>query len=588
MPNLKGIIWSLLRMKGEDKSGVRGERLGVRRRAEVFSNINQKIVLKNNKMKRVKNIISVFLFASLSVISFAQPIPSEEVEIIKDFEAALEESNKLQISPELPPLDSTSRSLVYTIPTKTINVEYLPPKIRPIAMRKDEIPPIYKGYLKLGYGIPSSPYGELSYHHAEPDNFEVGLNALYHSANFKDLENQRFSNLDLGVDGTYYNDQGFAVSGNIGYDVNEVHFYGYDHDEQTYAREQIRQEFRTFTLGAKIFNGARTEGDINYFAGFDLYRLDDNYASDETTMDIKLGVTKWFNEQHELTVGITTDFTTYDDQLEKNKLNNFYLMPNFTFHGDAFKVKVGINLTSNDDKFKVFPDAEAAVNIVGNKLSVFAGAEGSLYKNSFKNLSDYNPYIVSRTRLMVMNSSYNNFYGGIRGNLKVVDYQGQVGLKKVNDLALYLADPVDTLRFAVLYDTVDVFYIKGTLNATPVKGLELIGTIGSNVYSLNNQEKAWHLPALEVNVGLAYTTLEDKLRLRADLFVENGVPYINDIGETDNLNGLFDLSLGADYQLAKNFGMFFQLNNLASNKRQRWANYPTYGINILGGITARF
>ncbi len=544
------------------------------------------------KMMSIKNIVSTFIFLVIAVVAYAQPggdLPSEEVEIIKNFEAALEESNKLEITPELPPLDENSRKLVYTIPSKTLNVEYLAPKIRPIAMKRDPIPKVYNGHIKLGYGIPSSPYVEGSYHYVDPKKFELGFNGMHHSANFKDLDNQRFALTDIGFDGTYFNsDQGFAIGGNLGYTIDQVHFYGYDHDEQTFARDQIKQEFKTFEAGAKIFNGERTNGDLNYTAGFDFYRLTDNYASDENNIDIKLGVTKWFNEQHELTLGITTDFTTYDDQMEKNNLNNFYLMPNFTFHGDAFKVKVGANLTSNDDKFKVFPNAEAAVNIVGNKLSIYAGAEGSLYKNSFKKLSDYNPFIVSRTNLEIKNSSYNNFYGGIRGNLKVVDYQGQIGLKKVNDLALFIQHPVDTLRFGVLYDTVDVFYIKGTINATPIKGLEIIGTVGSNVYSLNNQEKAWHLPAFEVNVGLTYTTLEDKLRIKGEVFVENGVPYMNDLGEADKLNGLFDISLGADYQLAKNFGIFFQLNNLANNKRQRWANYPTYGINILGGITARF
>lgn len=542
-------------------------------------------------MKSIKNIISTILFMACAFFAYAQPggdLPSEEVEIIKDFEAALEESNKLEIKPELPSLDSTSRTLIYNVPSKILDVEYLPPKIRPIAMKRDRIPPIYKGFLKAGYGIPSSPYVEASYHHVDPKKLEIGANILHHSANFKDIANQRFAKTDVGIDGTYFNEQGFAVAGDISYDVNQVHFYGYDQDAQTFDPEQIKQEFKTFSLGAELFNGERTQGDLNYSAGFNFYRLTDNYASDENNLDINLGVTKWFNEQHELTVGITTDFTTYDDQTEKTNINNFYLAPNFTFHGDAFKVKVGANFASNNDKFTVFPDAEAAVNVVGNKLSVYAGAEGSLYKNSFKKLSDYNPFIVSRERLDVRNSSYYNFYGGIRGNIQVLDYQGQVGLKKVNDLALFLSDPVDTLRFAVLYDTVDVFYIKGTINAEPIKGLELIGTIGSNVYSLNNQEKAWHLPAFEVNLSMAYKTMEDKLRVKADLFVENGVPFLNDAGEADNLNGLFDLSIGADYQLSKNFGLFFQLNNIASNKRQRWANYPTYGINILGGITARF
>ena len=82
--------------------------------------------------------------------------------------------------------------------------------------------------------------------------------------------------------------------------------------------------------------------------------------------------------------------------------------------------------------------------------------------------------------------------------------------------------------------------------------------------------------------------MEDKLRLKAELYVENGVPYLDEDGEAGNLNGLFDLSFGADYQVAKNFGIFLNLNNVAANKRERWVNYPTYGINVLGGITARF
>ena len=541
----------------------------------------------------MKKLISpiVLLFATLFVSTavFAQPggdLPSEEVEIIKDFEARLEESNKLVVKPEMPPIDTTTKNLVYDIPSKNIEVEYLPPKIRPIAMKRQPLPPTYKGYAKLGYGIPSSPYAELAYHTSDPEKYEAGLSFLHHSANFKDIEHQRFANTHGKVEGTYFHPEGYAIGGNIGYGVDEVHFYGYDHEAQSYQREQIRQQFKAFDLGVKFFNGERTNGDLNYHAGADFYSLQDNYASGETNLDIDLGVTKWFNETHPLKVRIVTDFTTFEDTV-KQKLNNFYLQPSFTWHGDAFKVKVGANITSTDDVFSFYPDVEASVNVVGNKLNVFAGAEGGLHKNSFRSLSGYNPFMVSRG-FEIRNTSYNNFYGGIRGNLQVFDYKVQAGYKQADDLATYLNDPFDTLRFAVIYDTVNIFYVKGTLNATPVEGLDVIITAGQNVYDFKNLVKAFHLPALELNVGVVYTTLEEKLRLKGELYIENGVPFLTRDGQTDNLNGLFDISLGADYRLTEHFGLFFQVNNLANNKRQRWANYPTYGINILGGLTARF
>ncbi len=537
-----------------------------------------------------KNIILPIFICLFGTMAFAQPpsdnLPSEEVEVIKDFEARLEDSYKLSIKPELPPVDTTTKSLIYNIPSKNIEVEYLPPKIRPIAMKRDRIPDTYKGHAKLGYGIPSSPYAELSYHTNNGKSYEVGGNFMHHSANFRDLEHQRFSRTNFGVDGTYFHEEGYAIGGNLSYDINEVHFYGYDHDEQSYVREQIRQRFNTFDLGVNFFNGVQTAGDINYFAKADFYSLQDNYASGETNLDIDLGLTKWFNETHPLSVRIKTDFTTFEDTAKQN-LNNFYFQPNFTWHADAFRVKIGGNIVANEDQFQFFPDAEVAVNVVGNKLAAFAGAEGGFNKNTFRTLSDYNPFMVSRG-FEIRNSSYNNFYGGIRGNLKVLDYQVQAGFKQVDNLATFLTDPLDTLRFGVPYDTANIVYIKGTLNAQPVQGLDVLVTIGQNVYDMKNFEKPWHLPAFELNVALAYTTLEDKLKLRGELFIENGVPYITDEGETDNLNGLFDISMGAEYQATKNFGIFFQLNNLANNKRQRWVNYPTYGINILGGITARF
>ncbi|MEL6863392.1 MAG: hypothetical protein AAFP19_03190 [Bacteroidota bacterium] len=532
------------------------------------------------------------LIASLFLLLFigaphlmAQPdLPSEEVEVIKDFEANLEESEKLTLDPELPALDTAGRKLTYEVPSKTIKVNYLPPKIRPIAMRGDKVDPGYKGFLKLGYGIPSSPYAEVAYNHSDPKRYDFGGHIRHHSANYNNVENQRFNETFAKLNGTYYFDEGYALTGKLGYTSDEVHFYGYDDDLDSYDREDIRQTFGTFGANVRFYNAEPTQGDINYRAEGDLYALSDNYASDELGFKLDLGVTKWFNEVHPLNVDLVTDFTRFQDTATQN-LNNFALKPNFTYHADRFKVRFGGNLTSNDDNFKLFPDIEASVNIIGNKLAAYAGWNGDLYKNNFRNLSDYNPFIQSR--FILENTSYNNYYGGVRGNVSFVSYQVQAGLKDADNLALFLNDPVDTIRFLTIYDNVSIFNIQGSLTATPIKDLDVTLTLGQNFYSPDNQEKAWHLPAIEFNAGLVYTALEDKLRLKADLFIENGVPILTLQGEEDRLNGLFDLSIGGHFQVTKNFGIFLDILNIASNRRQRWYRYPTYGLNILGGITAR-
>lgn len=529
----------------------------------------------------------------LPFLAIAQKdLPSGQVEVIRNFEAHLLETDPLHVRPELPPLDTTVRRMRYDTLSRTFEVEYQAPRIRPLAMRGEDVPQGYNGYARLGGGFPNSLLAEGGYNVAAADQYDFGINVYHHSANnTKNVENQRFGYTNLGAHGTYYLEQGIGATANLGYTIDNLHFYGYNElnknrDQKiTFSEEDVKQSFTTFDVGAGIFNSKRTEADFNYHAGFSAYLMQDNYAARENGFKLDIGATKWFNEKHPFRINLITDFTGYRDT-SKQSLNNFYLQPSFTFHGDIFKAKIGGNITSHEDNFSIFPDIELSANIINTILGAFVGAEGSLQKNTFRSLTDYNPFLSSRIK--VENTRYYHFYGGIRGNFSGVEYRGQLGYKKADNLALFLVNS-DTLvpRFDVLYDTVNIFNIQGTLSFPLTKELTVLGTINYNLYDPKNQEKAWHLPALTINSGLRYAAMEGKLLVKADLFLENGVPYL-DKGEAKNLNALFDISVGADYLFTNNIGAFVQINNLANNRRQRWQYYPTFGLNALIGITARF
>lgn len=555
------------------------------------------VVMMNNwrsttKKIKMKYILTFGLALLFCVSSYAQDptLETGEVDVIKDFDARLLESNLIPFSPVLPPLDTTTRRQKYNIRGKNIEVEYLPPKIRPLAMSGDALQKSYNGFIRLGGGTPNAFFGEGTYHVAPNDQFQMDINLNHQSANNdSNVENQRFSYNNANVDGTYFFDQGFAVNGKIGYTADVLHFYGYNEidEERSFEKEEVMQRFSIFDIGAQVFNGVRTEADFNYSAGVDFYFMEDNYAARENGVDIKLNGTKWFNDKHPLSVTLRTDFTSYRDTADQD-LNNLYLQPNFTYHGDVFKVKVGANIASNNDNITFFPDMELAANIVSGIVTAYVGAGGDLHKNNFRNLAAFNPFIKSRNR--IENTSYYNFYGGIRGTFQGIDYDVQANYKTAENLALYQWNRDTALaRFDVLYDTASIFTIKASATAKLFGGLELTGSIGQNIYTLEREEKPWHLPALTANVGARYKMLDEKLQIFGELYFENGVPYFNvENEEADNLNALFDLSLGAEFFFTENIGIYLQLNNLANNKRQRWVNYPTYGFNALFGVSARF
>ncbi len=560
---------------------------------EQLVELNSNMPKTKRKMNTFKNIITGIFFLMPLFAMAQKDLPSGQVDIIKNFDARLLDTEHLKVRPELPPLDTVTRRQIYNILSKTLEVEYLPPRIRPASMKGDEVQKSYNGYAKLGGGFPSSLYADGSYDFFAEDQYSFGIDIHHHSANNnKKIENQRFGFTKLGTTGTYYAPQGFAVNANLGYTIDNVFFYGYNelneerNTNNTFDSDDVKQQFSTFDLGASIFNGQRTQADFNYHAGFNLYLMQDDFGSKENGFDLNLGATKWFNEKHALRINLRTDFTNYRDTV-KQDLNNFYLQPSFTFHGDAFKAKIGANITSHEDEFSFFPDLELYANILGSALGVFVGAEGSLQKNTFRSLSDYSPFISSR--ISIENTRYFHYYGGVRGNFQGIDYRAQIGYKDTENLALFLTSS-DTIipRFDVLYDTAQIFVIQGSLSFPVLKGLDATGTITQNIFSLDNQEKPWHLPSLTFNAGVRYTTMEGKLIAKADMFLENGVPVLQRDGKTDNLNTLFDISVGADYLFTENIGAFIQINNLANNRRQRWQYYPVFGLNALIGITARF
>ncbi len=536
--------------------------------------------------------LSVLLIWVIAQTSYAQKdLPTESVNIVKDFDARLLESNKIDVPPALPPLDTSTKRQDYLVPPRPLTVSYDAPTLRPIGMKSVKKEKEYNGYVKAGGGVPTSLYGELGYAYHPGEKFDGKLWLRHHSANRKSLENQKFFNNDFLLNGNIYLDKNLAVEANVGYSYDRIHFYGYDHDSLEYTSDQVRQDYKIFDIGGRLYNSERTDADLNFSIAPKFYILTDYNSNKETGFDLNMSATKWFAEKHPLRLAIRTDFTNYNDTV-KQTLNNIYLSPTFTFHADFLKLKIGGIFASNRDEFQVFPDAELLLRLWGDGAQAFAGANGDLRKNTYRSMSEYNPFIQMREQKL-RNTSWRNYYGGLKGNLGWLEYLGQVSWSKAADLALFQTqfDSVGkpgVTRFGVLYDTATIFTIKGVVKLKPVKDLVVSGTIANNVFETYNEDEPWGLPNLELNASAVYTLLDGKASLRAELYLADDIAFRDEEGVFRQSEVLYDLSFGGAYRFTENIGIFLNINNVLDNRRERWLNYPMFGINILGGLTARF
>jgi hypothetical protein len=540
--------------------------------------------------KKINHLATAFVLACLlgATLAQAQTGPTDKVDVIKNFDAKLLDANKIKVPPTLPALDTTTKYQDYVVPARPLAVKYDAPKLKPLGMKAAPKEDQFKGYVKAGGGIPSSLYGEAGYGFAVKNKFDAQVWARHHRANFKDRENQKFDNTDVSVSGSGMLGKTTALEAKVAYSLDNLFFYGYDDDSLSFDSERVRQKFSLTDVGLRVFNGERNDNDLNYYVAPQVYSLSDNYANSETGFNLNIGGNKWFADKHVLRLNIRTDFSTYDDTV-KQRLNNIYFQPSFTFHAGFLRLKIGGNFASNRDIFHVYPDAELSLRVFGDGIQLFAGANGDLRKNTYRTLSEYNPWIWMRGS-EVRNSDWRNYFGGIRGNLGWADYSVQGGYSTVKNLALhqtlYLGDGIT--RFQVLYDSASVVNFQGTLRITPVKNLNVTGTLSHNVYEMGDQLAPWGLPRLEGNFGATYGLLNNKANVRANFYLADQIRRRDAEGTPGRDGALYDLGIGGSYYFTKNIGAFLDINNILNNTRERWHDYPMYGLNVLVGLSARF
>ncbi|MFN0174897.1 MAG: hypothetical protein ACKVU0_09645 [Saprospiraceae bacterium] len=544
-----------------------------------------------------KYLLAVLAFISLSQTAFAQKeLEGDNVTVVKAFDAQLLEANKINVPPTLPALDTNTQKQNYSVPPHPSNIKYDPPKLRPLGLKAAPREDAYNGFVKLGGGVPNTFYGEGGYFFKAGEKFDGKVWLKHHQLSAdKAIENQKFRTTEGLISSNIFLPNNLATQINIGYTYDRVQFYGYDHDSLEFSSARTRQDFKILDLGGRLYNSQRTDSDLNFAVAPKFYLLNDFYSNKETQFELGISATKWFNDKHALRVNIRPDLTSFSDTVTQ-KLNNIYLQPSFTLHFDILQFKIGGNFVNNRDEFSIFPDAELTLRVWGDGIQAFAGITGDLRKNSYRSLSEYNPFIQIRGSEL-RNTRWDNYYGGVKGNFGWLEYNGQVGYSKASDLALHqtlFTAPDSITRFRVVYDTVKIFNVQGTIKFSPIKSLTITGTLSQNVFDNEttgtsaDEAAVWGLPEIEGNFGAVYSLLDNKATLKASLHMADKISFLNEAGEKVKSKALLDLSFGGSYYFTKNVGAFLDINNVLNNKRERWYRYPTVGMNFLGGIVARF
>lgn len=541
-----------------------------------------------NNINIIAIISFVFCLFSFNALKAQQDsLPSDEIQIIKDFDAQLNDFDKVDIFASLPKVDTTRQVTSYSVAPNFLTLTYDAPKIKPLLIAPEQLQTSYDGFVRAAIGYPLMPYVEGGYQYQQ-DNLVVGGKARYHGAfDWNQLENQKFTDVDADVNAEYQFDQGFALGGNIGYGYDQRFFYGYDNDLFSFESDDVKQYLSLLKAGLE-FKNTDQNSLLDYGINADFYTTNDNYVASEYGVGGTAKLAKFINNKHLAQLKIKNQFTknTSAADYEANLLS---ILPSFTYHHKKFNVKVGINASLLEKTFKMYPDAKVLANVYKENVSVYLGWKGFAEQISFKHLSELNPYLISTPELRQREVNYPN--AGFIFNFPQFNIGIESGYKMVKNNPFFVNDFTnDSKRFAVIYDNVD--YITTTLSADA----EIINDLNLD-FSLNFQNPKqdsltsnYHdAPNVTIGTKLAYSgLLRQKLTLGTAIYFGSQTPYLSATGSDEKLNSCADLNLFTKYRFNEKFHVFLNLNNLTNQKYQRWNGYRNFGFNAMVGGMWKF
>ncbi|UCA61022.1 TonB-dependent receptor [Chryseobacterium rhizoplanae] len=592
-------------------------------------------------MNRKIQLLSI-IFLGVSQFAFSQ-IKEEKLVLNKKREPEVKKIEKKKTSVETiknyPPEEKSQNPVRYTITdvpavsdfkTSTIQGEDVAPKFDGTAQNN---------YVQFGMGN----YGKIlldgNISKTLENKFEVGADV--HLLSTSGLKNDydwksKQTSATIGAFLNSYGDKGkFNI--NAEYGLNNYNYYGI-YALTPSADVDLKQKVNQFKVnGYYDFYSNEILNDVRVKSSF----LKDHFDAQENQVSVLANFSKHAVELGKSGINLNADFgvgleaVKTDFEIADKNSSNFFntnLNPKVTFRkgesylmlGSGFSFLNAKNSNRLMDQVKNnntywFPQAEFQV-AAAKEFKFYGGVDGGLKLNTYGDLLQENPYVLSDQYLKPTETKY-HFYVGLRGDIdETLKYDFSAGFGKMKDIMFFKANSLFdnnyTLNraaydyantFSAIYDDGNVSDIKGSVQYFPLENLMVDGEVRFTKYNLKNYDNIYNVPLLNASIGAKYTMLDKKLLLGfkgifasdrttnsfsiegiADAQAPNGMIYRSLENTNDKVGGYADLNLSAEYKIHKNFSIFALGNNLLSSKYQTYKAYKVLGPQILGGVKITF
>jgi len=570
-------------------------------------------------MKQVKYIAAILL---VTQIAFAQKkdenIGTEVVNVVKPYTPTISDAFKVKETPSLDDEETQKKeNIKYNIFSFPVASTFAPAKGKAAGVDKSPQEKIFSNYLTLAAGNYGTVNAEL-FVTENVSNTDYFGGMLRHSSSQGGIDgvflDDKFMNTALDLTyGSRTNTMNWNAD--LGYQHQIYNWYGFypgTITPETLATIDEQQTYHTLYVGGRLgLNNILKESSVKFTRFWDAFGSAENRFVAKPSLEFDI-------VEQKIKADFVFDYIS--GSFDKNMVGNAGIKYGFTNVGfqpsikiqkDDLTVNAGVGFfysaaqEQGESKFFIYPQVTGSYRVVGDLMIFYAGLEGGLKQNSYRDFVQEN-FFVSPTLVVAPTDQKYDIYVGLKGKLaNSVSYNIRGSYVNEDNRALFKSNGYEELvgfegyqygnSFNVVYDKLKTVSFFGELKADFSKNVAfgINGTFSS--YSTDVENEAWNLPALKLGASLDVNITQKWYAGTNLFFVGERKDFAHFASLTQptfdtevTLDSFFDLNAHIGYKHSERLTFFLKGNNLANQDYQRWLNYPVQGLQVLGGANYKF
>ncbi len=553
----------------------------------------KKVVVKK-KAKKISNTRVSNSNISNQTKTDKDSVPEKVVTILSAFKPQLKNLAKIDFVTASERNDTGSIKVEYQVPSQNLSFQYQPIALVPRSFKYDSInTSAATTNVKLGYGNYLHYLIDLNYNVAGQNNNTHSFNI-----NNESIEGthhlQKYKDWGVGYIGDYvFSNQGHLLS-NLYFKESNRFRYGLVPDTLNLPLSNYKQHSYLTGISLSWLNNYNSNSNLHmsptlayeYFEGikgrFNNWLQLSSPLFIDIKNDIKLNL--------DLSYSINS-YNTINNEHQSNSLLRFDPAIKFNKLNSLFKIGFSPVLMNKD--FKLFPNVEFKKSLKDTNVTFVLGWNANVNNTQYANLVAQNPWIDAPNKLAIstkdrkyieinMTSSKRLSYGF---SFSLDDYENLPLFNKIMNSSISTTGllyqtafekKASTIQFDanVRYQFSDVLLVSNKFKYIQFN-------------SIQENAKPWGILPIELNSQISWLPSK-KLMLNGGLQYWSGATLYNGSSLPYDLNNALNINAELHYKLTPKWNIWIKGDNLLDKPYERWADYPSLGVQFIAGIVYSF